>query len=242
MQPLIPSPDVDASSPFRSVMNGSNGVESITAANPGSAARSATSSRSLFTRTSKRSIFAARAFALGLRFRLVGFVVAEVWPFRSARVRRWATENWQATSRPISLSIMDTIARHPLTSLGVVACFVALSLWLSFQPQAPGGGTPPVVAAAVGEQAEVTGRVTTISDSTGPKREGATAPITNAFVILDLGRGEAVCSFPLAPLGTESPAVGVQVGDSITLAGRVADLVPGRVYLSDCKLVHAEMP
>ena len=132
---------------------------------------------------------------------------------------------------------MDTVARHPLTSLAAVAAFVALSLWLRFRPDPPriAAGTFHLPTAGVGEQTEVSGRVTVVTTNTQSLIGGGA--VARPVLLLDLGRGEAVCAFPVA----EDPA-GVRVGDAVTVGGRVNEVQEGRVYLIDCKLIPAPKP
>jgi hypothetical protein len=105
-------------------------------------------------------------------------------------------------------------------------------------PDAPtsvtGGNHGPTFK--LGSQAEVSGRLTTVETNPPPALDGV-AVTPSPVLQLDLGRGEAVCVFPVgADIG------GVQVGDMVTIVGRVEDSTPGRVYLSNCKLIPAARP
>jgi hypothetical protein len=133
---------------------------------------------------------------------------------------------------------MDTIGRHPLTSLCVVAVLVALSLWLSIKPEQP-KGVPSVPAAStftVGEHAAVSGRVAVVTTNTPPAPDGL-LPVSHPMWGIDLGREEAVCVFAVSENG-----VATQVGNVVTIGGRVTCVEKGRVYLTDCKLIPASKP
>jgi hypothetical protein len=128
---------------------------------------------------------------------------------------------------------MDTIARHPLTSLCVVAVLVALALHFGIKPppatapRAGAGGetdTPEVPAASVGKPMTLNGRVGQVAHGDAP------------FLVLVLGRREVVCRFR-ALSSDESPIAGVRTGDSVVVRGVVESVESGSFGLVDCKLV-----
>ena len=140
--------------------------------------------------------------------------------------------------RRVVFPIMDTIARHPLKSFGVVAVLVVLSLWLNIKPEQPKGvpSVPKAPMLTVGEPAAVSGRVAVVTTNTPPAPDGM-LPVSHPMWVIDLGREEAVCVFAVSENG-----VATQVGNAVTIGGRVTGVEEGRVYLTDCKLIPASKP
>ena len=139
---------------------------------------------------------------------------------------------------------MDTVARHPLTALCVVAVLVALALHLGIDP--PDRRAQPatrtrdsdeaeVDAESVGKTLTVYGSVTSI-DLGGPDETDPRRPISNDRLSLAVGGQEAVCSFPIRETSA-SPLSAVRTGEPAAVLGRVERVEAGRVYLAECKLI-----
>jgi hypothetical protein len=133
---------------------------------------------------------------------------------------------------------MDTIARHPVSALLVVAIFVALPLHFGIRPPPPPAArvfapvetdTPEVTAEGVGKPMILIGRVGQVSHGREP------------FLVLALGRREVVCLFRGTGVDA-SPIAAVRSGDSVVVEGVVESVGSDSVRLADCKLAPAPNP
>jgi hypothetical protein len=137
---------------------------------------------------------------------------------------------------------MDTVARHPLTSLGVVAVLVALALYFGINPPPPPPPLPPpppasddtgipgITTESVGKQVTLTGKA------------GRIAPRVSPLMLLTVGGRVVTCRFPEVAPGAEAPLERVREGDETTVEGVVESIDIGFVNLANCKLIPRAPP